>query len=870
MTKFEEVKNQTTEEYFNGNQFAIDAFNRKYKITDTETYVEAIWRVCRNIASVESGTHAQEFWANRWFDEIYNDWWHPAGSIMQGAGAKRKISMANCTTLSLGALDESNEWDNLESIIKNGAYTVAKTAAYRQGLGIDFSRLRPAEMKVHNSSNESSGVTHWMKLIDSLGYFVGQKGRIPAMLFSLNIGHPDIIDFIDVKKDYTQIQNANISIQMTDAFYRAVENNEVWQMQFIVPPYKKGDRIYIDSESAPASSLKDESGKSYSIATSNFDGEIISKDMKARKLLKLISKAMLKNAEPGIQNIDIARRFSNSDAVYDKYSDFDSRIISTNACSEQYLNREGLCILLSVNAIKFAIGMPDVTEEAMNQIAYSMVRFGDNVNTFELKNKTYATQGQKESIEQLRRVGCGITNLAGYLFECGFEYGSEQGNNGAERLVHDFNYFLYKATIEIGREKGSFKAFDPDKIKKSEFIQHMMKQDTFTFPQKLKFDAMRNVCVSSIAPTGTLSLMFSKSVMGYGIEPSFGPYYWKRSRLEGDYKYYFVIPKAIQDWYNKNKAEEMPPYDYPECIEDEWDGNKGLELAKNIDDLMAIKGVVFKKDTDVNAFDKLELMKGVMKNIDSSISVTYNLPEDVKEEVVYKFILKAHEAGVKSVAVFPDRKMYGIVSTIPFKKLAVSLQAEGVKLHDQNFSKDESNELNIVADNVSVSGAPKRPTKMESDIYAVTVRGEKFVLSVGLLNGAPYEMFGGHMNGLDFKFNKRSGCVEKVSRGVYKLEFDDHVVEDFNKQFTPVEVLMFRMISMNLRHGVPIKHIVEQLEKSSDDILSFSAAASRVLKKYIQDGEQATGVECPSCHNTNSLEYQDGCVTCSICDWGKC
>src|SRR4051812_827063 len=185
-TKFEDVKDQTTEDYFKNNQFSIDAFNEKYTSYDGETYVQAAKRVCDYIASAEKTEEGRKYWAARWFDEIYNDWWQPAGSIMQGAASGKKISLANCTTISMGARLEDEEWDNLESIIKNAAYTVAKSAAYRQGLGIEFSRLRPRGLSVLNSSNESSGAIHWMKLIDSLGYYVGQKGRIPAMLFSLN------------------------------------------------------------------------------------------------------------------------------------------------------------------------------------------------------------------------------------------------------------------------------------------------------------------------------------------------------------------------------------------------------------------------------------------------------------------------------------------------------------------------------------------------------------------------------------------------------------------------------------------------------------------------------------------------------------
>ena len=242
-TKFEDVKKQTTAEYFKNNQFSIDAFYKKYAASDDESYVLAIKRVCDYVASVEKTEELRKYWSERWFDEIYNDWWHPAGSIMQGAGSNRKISLSNCTHITLGGLRHEEEWDSLEAIFRNTAYTVAKCAAYRQGLGVDFSRLRPNGTRVLNSANQSTGAVHWMKFIDGIGYSVGQKGRVPAMLFSLNISHPDIEEFIEVKSDRTKIQNANISVQITDNFYKAVEEDKDWELFFEIPPVKVGDKV---------------------------------------------------------------------------------------------------------------------------------------------------------------------------------------------------------------------------------------------------------------------------------------------------------------------------------------------------------------------------------------------------------------------------------------------------------------------------------------------------------------------------------------------------------------------------------------------------------------------------------------------------
>lgn len=243
------------------------------------------------------------------------------------------VNTGNCTTISLGAKRDDEEWDNLESIIKNTAYTIAKCAAYRQGLGVDFSRLRPNGTKVANSANQSTGAVHWMEFEDKIGYFVGQKGRIPAMLFSISCDHPDVEQFIEVKSDYTKIQNANISVQCTEKFYKAVENDDDWELRFEVPALKKGDKVYVDVHSIDLACTKEkESGRYYRIATHDRKKEVFTKIVKAKKLMELIAKNMHANAEPGIQNIDIARKYSNSDALYNPSDEYDSRILSTNAC----------------------------------------------------------------------------------------------------------------------------------------------------------------------------------------------------------------------------------------------------------------------------------------------------------------------------------------------------------------------------------------------------------------------------------------------------------------------------------------------------------------------------------------------------------
>lgn len=532
--------------------------------------------------------------------------------------------------------------------------------------------------------------------------------------------------------------------------------------------------------------------------------------------------------------------------------------------SEQYLEDQGLCVLASIFCDAFYHKDRGYDIDALKKISYSINRFLDNVVEMEYRDGRYATVEQKNNLIALRRNGAGITDIVGLMVLNNVEYGQPDGNAFMEQFMDDYNYFLYQSSIELGKEKGSFLAFNKDDYMKSGFIKQLVERHP-----DLKFDTMRNVCLSSIAPTGTLSLMKRTSVMSYGIEPAFGIYYWKRTRISGKYEYYFVVPNVVRRIFADNGIVLPMASD---TIKDTWDGSIGKPIAKIIDDHKDSIGLKFKGALDINPLDKLDLMAKIQKNVDSSMSVTYTLPEDSKVDDVYNFILEAWKREVKSIAAFPDKKFYGIITFIPFKELAFKLKSENIHMYPSNFSDEELAELHMHKEEISQNlngNAPKRPKTLDADIYSVTVKGEKYCVAIGLYNGVPYEMFGGLMNGLDFKFKEKKGVIVKEGRGRYKLEIGELVVENFAEQFKPAEQMLFRMVSTSMRHGVPLKFLVEQLQKSTTDITSIASAASRILKKYIVDGEKATGMVCPSCGSTE-LIYQEGCVSCSNCNWSKC
>ncbi len=508
-----------------------------------------------------------------------------------------------------------------------------------------------------NSANESTGPIHWMKFIDSVGNYVGQKGRIPAMLFSLSIDHPSIEEFITVKGGKRDIQNANISVQITEKFYKAVEDDKDWELRFEIPSVKKGDKIYVDAHSSGLDCIYEkQSGKYYKIATHDRKKEVLTKVVKARKLLELLAKNMYENAEPGIQNIDIARKYSNSDAVYDPDDEYDSRIIGTNACSEQYLSRDSLCVLASINVGRFAT-LKEIYVKQLERIGISVNRFLDNVNECELVYETFATPHQKLAISKLRRTGAGVTNIVGWLFRKNLQYATPEGDAAFEEFMKYYNYWLYVGSEQTGKEKGNFGLFNAKKWKDSLFVSRVIEEskkisNAFGSPV-LTGNYARNVSCSSIAPTGTLSLMFRDTVMSYGIEPAFFLYYWKRTRMSGEYQYYFSVPQAVRDAFIKAG---IPIPMKSDTILDDWKGTQGKLISEFINKNLDKAGIKFKASTEIDPMDKLEFMSKVMKWVDSSISTTYLLPEGSDWKAVYKFILESHKKEVKSIAAFPDKK----------------------------------------------------------------------------------------------------------------------------------------------------------------------------------------------------------------------
>jgi ribonucleoside-diphosphate reductase alpha chain len=755
-------------------ELAKQVFESKYLLEGEKTPEEAINRIVRAVSKIypEIADEAYEY--------IDKQWFIPAGGIWRAASNPNKnVSFINCTTL-------APVEDDLESIFKS-LYYWGKYAAFGQGEGIDISKLRPRGSKVHNSSRTSTGAVSFMKLYNAVLDVIAQQGRRGASLISLKDNHPDIEEFITVKDKDGVLETANLSIQISDEFMLAVKNDLDWTLRF--------DNKY----------------------------ESINKVIKARDLFNLICDHAHARGDPGLQFIDKARSESNSDAL-------GYPIVSTNACSEQWLNPNSTCTLSHLNLAKY------------NEYGYSgfkkLIRFGvyflNAINQIEILNNRSPVSEQKDTILDLPRIGLGVSGLADFFIHSDLVYASEESIIITQGLFKDIAGIAYKTGNEIGKKYGSFKAYDKSKILKSKYIQRLLSENIITDSD---LDYQSNVCYLTIAPVGSGSIISNNG--GSGVEPMFSKYMVRRERsTTGDWKDWFIYNPLVEQYMN----------------------TKGIELTRqNVNKLI---DPIWATSYKVDALSKLKLISIIQKYVDSSVSVTFNIPKESKVQLVKDIYTKAWELGLKGITVYREGSRTGVLIT--------------EENYDEMKVEDSDPNRPII---IQRTMAPKRPKEVISDIHEITLNKEKYIVTVGKVKGCIYEIFL-VKNTLDTNTNEyiidvqkhKEGLVVKRSKGNYDLIVKNGeekiLIDDIGKFSGDIYGSLSRLISLTLRHGTPLEFIVETLQKSAG-LNSFEKVVARVLKKYIKDGEPVLVSEtCPVCGSV--LKYENGCKSCSACSWSKC
>jgi ribonucleoside-diphosphate reductase alpha chain len=482
-----------------------------------ETVPEQMFeRIAEHIASVEATPELRTEWQGR-FRELMDDWKYvPAGRIFTGAGTGQNLTYYNCYVI-------PSPKDSRQGIFETLGQ-MAEIMSRGGGVGINVSTLRPRYAYVKGVNGRSSGSVSWASLYSFVTGLIEQGGsRRGALMLILNVWHPDVIDFINSKKEAGKITNANISVGITDDFMLAVKEDKSWDLIFP----DSSDPQYHDRWDGNIERWRQIGGK-----------VIKHKTVRARDIWDNIISSAWSSAEPGMYFIDRANYYSNSGYYAD--------LPCTNPCGEQPLPAWGVCNLGHINLAKHVDqDLRDVDWNKLKRTVQDAVRFQDNVVD---ATPYFFDENYKQQMSE-RRVGMGTIGLAEMLINLGLRYGSPEGIEFIDKLYQFISITAYETSVDLAREKGAFPKFEAEKFLQSGFMQRMPEY----IRHLVRSYGIRNVTILTQAPTGTVGTMVGTST---GIEPFFSWTYFRKSRLGVHQE----NMKIAQDWLDAHPAQQLPDY----------------------------------------------------------------------------------------------------------------------------------------------------------------------------------------------------------------------------------------------------------------------------------------------------------------------
>jgi ribonucleoside-diphosphate reductase alpha chain len=482
-----------------------------------ETVPEQMFeRIARHISSVEKTPDLQTEWEGK-FRKLMDDWQYvPAGRIFTGAGTGQNLTFYNCYVIPSPKDSRGGIFETLGQM--------AEIMSRGGGVGINVSTLRPRYAYVKGVNGRSSGSVSWASLYSFVTGLIEQGGsRRGALMLILNVWHPDVLDFINSKREAGKITNANISVGITDDFMEAVKADKEWDLVFPDPH----DPMYDSRWDGNLATWKKLGGK-----------VVKHKTVRAKEVWENIIDSAWSSAEPGMYFIDRANHFSNSWYFAD--------LPCTNPCGEQPLPAWGVCNLGHVNLAKhLTLEQNEVDWNKLKTTVQYAVRFQDNVID---ATPYFFDENYKQQMSE-RRVGMGTIGLAEMLIKLGLKYGSDDGVQFIDKLYQFIAVTAYETSVELAREKGAFSQFDAEKYLQSGYMQNM---PSYIRDLVAKY-GIRNVTILTQAPTGTIGTMVGTST---GIEPFFSWSYFRKSRL-GVHEEKI---KLAQDWLDAHPGQELPDY----------------------------------------------------------------------------------------------------------------------------------------------------------------------------------------------------------------------------------------------------------------------------------------------------------------------
>jgi len=805
-----------------------------YKWETDETVWDTFRRVAKYVASVEKD---KKYWEEKYYELLSTFKYTPGGRILSNAGTNLKgTTFLNCFVSGFRGKNQ----DSISSIYEELARQ-AKTLASEGGYGCNFDVLRPRGSFVAGIGVETSGTIQFMELWDisssalTKGSGTSKKGtkgknkiRKGALMGMLSLWHPAIEEFIVAKQQPGVLTKFNLTVLAPEDFIDAVKKHKPWKLRFPDTTFEK----YNDEWD----------GDIYAWEEKNYPINIWKEYEDANELWDLIMTSTSKRNEPGIAFIDRVNELNNLS--------YCERINASNPCGEQFLPIKGSCNLGSINLTQYINEKKDGFDTAaLKEDIPTIVRFQDSI--IDLTN--YPLEEQKVEALEKRRCGIGYMGYGSGLYLLKLPYGQDAALKPTEKLIKFITNQAYQASSDLAKEKGSFPLFDCEKYLKSKFVKQALTEATI---EKIRQQGLRNSHLTTVAPTGNTSL-FANNCSG-GLEPVVSAKY-TRTIIEVSPPEDLIQPINI-DW-------DLHTYEVENGWEwimegDEWilnktfndiiykiDRNRGLTREEEVSDYAVLqmgqdfdeKAEYAKNIFNLKVEEHIETMKVFARYIDSSISKTINVPNNYAYEDFKNVYMQAYDSGyIKGITTYREGTMANVLS---------------VKGSEAKYDCVEKE-------------TPERPKSVPCHIHRITVKGEKWLVFVGLDEGRPFEVFAGKVDLVDVPSSITEGSIIRLKSGVYQLEYDGEIIiKDIGKIFdSSAEEAITRLISLHLKRRTPIYDLIDQLSKSYGTIIDFNKSITRALKKYIKDRE--TTDKCPTCGA--NLVYQEGCLSCRSCGMAKC
>ncbi|HCC81106.1 MAG TPA: adenosylcobalamin-dependent ribonucleoside-diphosphate reductase, partial [Methylophaga sp.] len=509
------------------------------------------------------------------FRDILFDYFVPGGRILAGAGTKG-LTLQNYFVLPCPEDSRGGIFDSVKEM--------AETHSRGGGVGINLSSLRPRYAPVIGVNGISSGAISWGKMYNLSTGLIEQGGsRRGATMLMINDWHPDVEEFINAKHTPGEFENTNMSVCISDSFMAALNNDDDWDLVF---PNTK-DPEYDELWDGNLHYWRDVLGKEV----------ILYKTMKAKEIWSQIVSSAHASAEPGLHYLERSNMMSNSH--------YFAPLVATNPCGEQPLEAYGVCTLGAMDLSKFADADMEFDWSKLRYVVENSVRFLDNVITI----NDYHFKSIEKNHRGNRRVGLGVMGLGELLIKMGLRYGSKDSLIFIDELFKTISFEAYKASIDLAKLKGEFKFFDAESYLRSGYMKGMPE----SIREKVKQYGIRNVCLLTVAPTGTTGTMMGTST---GIEPYFSWQYTRTSRLG-------------------TEIETVPVID-----------ELGLDLKDLPDSCVTAMELVPEQHVAVQA--------AIQRWVDSAISKTTNCPTDFSIEDTDKLYRMAYDLGCKGITIYRD------------------------------------------------------------------------------------------------------------------------------------------------------------------------------------------------------------------------